>query len=197
MALITLPTKFSFGRVNKWGLDRAGNVLRSRYTGSRQAIVYPYAVWTFDGDLIDYPEPEASAIRAFITALEGVGNTFNLPVPGYNGPSGGYVGNGAVNTAAVVGANTLSVKNLPASTKVLIAGEYFMVNGELKMLTADVNTTAGGIGTFNFEPSLRAAAAVNAVVTLQAPYCTMAADDDDVGIFSISPPVRHSVKIKC
>lgn len=353
MALITLPSKFGFTRINKWGLMRASNTLRSRYTASRQAIVYPYAAWSIDADLIDYPEPEASSIRAFLTELEGQANTFDLPVPGYAGPRSGYVQglnypvianhnntsvtnmggntyriqkisgvsgawdasatsaigfsgdfslridpNGGVNgkvgvsinpnandgfgldfgwawfgswqgyqaSGAVTGGlpgatawlwrtdTTLSLGrgaslaeaqaapdyswtpdiNAAAddilyfdssfntigdrldvqfsgityitltaaalvraasivtdmSANALQAGDYFSINNELKLVTSTVG------GTINFKPPLRAAAIIGTTIEVMKPKCRMAADDDDVGLFGIAPPVKHSFKLK-
>jgi hypothetical protein len=188
MALITLPPKFSFGRISKWGLMRAGNTVRSRFTGVSQRIVYPYAVWVFEGDLIDYPEPEASAIRAFLAALEGQKNTFRLPVPGY---TQGVNYSGAINLTAGAAVRATSVTVGAGNNGKLLAGEYFNINGELKTATADI---AGGV--LNFQPALRAAAANGTALGLVNPYCEMAAIDDDIGIFGIAPPVKHQVSIK-
>lgn len=192
MALITMPAKFGFRSIAKWGLVRANNTMRSKFTGQRQVIVYPFAVWVLQGKLIEYPEgTEARDIRAFLALLDGQANTFQFPVPGYLAPSGGYAGNAQINAIAASNSLTVSLKGLPINSTPLKKGEYFTVNGELKLLTTDVNTDGAGIGNATFKPGLRAAVAVNDIVTLQNPYCIMASIDEDAATWGLGPPVKH------
>jgi hypothetical protein len=196
MATIALPAKFGLGSVDSFRLSRQSNVGRSRYTGKRQIIVYPYALWQLKISLIDYPEPEASAIRGFLVGLEGQKNNFQFPVPGYTKPFGGYAGNGVLNGAAAAQATSISVSGLPANSLVLRSGEFFTIQNELKTLSADANTTAGGVATFNFQPPLRVAAANGIAVTLQNPYALLCAADDDIADWSIKPPVMQGAKLE-
>ena len=74
-----------------------------------------------------------------------------------------------VNGASQTG-NKLIVDGLPASTNgVARAGDWFEVNGELKRLTADLNSDGSGNGYMIFEPSLRTAPADNAPVIFRSP----------------------------
>jgi hypothetical protein len=51
--------------------------------------------------------------------------------------------------------NTLPVKGLPASTSgLLLPGDYFEINGEIKQATAALNSDAAGLGYLQFEPAL-------------------------------------------
>lgn len=213
MALIALPPKFSFGKINKWGLLRAGNTIRSRFTGSSQRIVYPYAVWAFEGELIDYPEPEAAAIRAFLTALEGQKNTFNMPVPGWSASNanianpnvtyGVYGGSSAVirtnHMGLSVGGPGVIYFNPDSSYFAhLKIGDYFQIGNELKIVTGNILLNAGGADqiSFDFQPALRASYPHGTLLTVRNPSCVMSSIDDDAGIFSLSPPVKHSFGLK-
>lgn len=60
----------------------------------------------------------------------------------------------------------------------LKAGDYFEVNGELKMLTADVNTNGSGQATLTFKPALRESPADNTAITVLNPACEMILADD-------------------
>lgn len=74
-----------------------------------------------------------------------------------------------VNGASQTG-NKLIVDGLPASTLgVARAGDLFEVNGELKRLTADLNSDGSGNGYMIFEPSLRTAPANNAPIIFRSP----------------------------
>lgn len=195
MAIITLPTKFAFSRVNKFGLTRKNNKLRSRYTAQGQKLLYPYAIWEFEADLIDYDGPQAAAIRSFLVKLEGSKNQFRLPVPGYTKPQSGYASNAAVLYAGASRAMSLTVNAPGANVAFLSEGDYITIQDELKMITEPVALNGAGQAIINFKPGLRAAAAVGVVVTLQNPWVLLEASEDDVASWGLTAPVRHGVKI--
>lgn len=188
--LIPMPAKFGFKSISKFGIVRATNTVRSRYTGHRQTIVYPYAVWVLQGKLIEYPEgPEAQAIRAFLALLDGEANTFQFKVPGYTQNAANTGSGVSATVAAAAGATQMTVGlgfggGLAGYLK---AGEYFTVNDELKLVTADI--TAGGV--LAFKPALRAPVPINTVLTIVNPYCVMASIDEDVATWGLGPPVKH------
>lgn len=198
MTIITVPTKFSFTSVTKFALQRATNVIRSQYSGARQVISYPFAVWMLEANLVDYDSTEARLIRSFLVQLEGEKNTFRIPVPGYTTPTTGYVaGNCLANGAAASGASSMAVDGLSNSVAVLNEGDYFSVGDELKVCTASVASNGTGqIASLSFKPPLRRAVADNATVTLQNPTILMHAADDDVASWGLTPPNRHNIKFK-
>ena len=200
MALITLPTKFGFSRIERFGLTRRSNSLRSRYTGQGQTVVYPYAVWEFEGTLIEYDGPEAAAIRAFLVDLEGQKNTFRLPVPGYNGPSTGFKAD-VMNLAVAQRATSITMTNWPDqgpfnNQPLFKKGDYFSIGAELKMVTENVTFDAAGQAVVNFKPATRKAYGAGFGVNVVNPYCTMRAVEDDVASWAISAPVRQSSKFE-
>lgn len=196
MAVIPVPTNFSFTAITKFTLQRASNIIRSRYTGAAQTISYPFAVWYLEGTLVDYDGANAGYIRSFLAQLEGQKNTFRLPVPGYTKPSTGYSGNGAVSIALAARASSLTMNGLTASTPILAEGDYFMFNDELKMATASVSSDGSGAATIPFKPASRKAATVGTTVQLQNPTLYLQAQGDDVATWGITPPFRHPVKFR-
>jgi hypothetical protein len=65
---------------------------------------------------------------------------------------------------------SLVIDGLPTSTNGLArAGDWFEVNGELKRLTADLNSDSSGNGYLIFEPTLRTSPANNAPVIFRNP----------------------------
>lgn len=193
MALIALPTKFGFSRVERFGLTRRSNSLRSRYTGQGQTVVYPYAVWEFEGTLIEYDGPEAAAIRTFLVDLEGPKNTFKLPVPGYKKVLGAQ-GTIWTNGATAARATSLPVtKGGPGAVVGFNVGDFVTIQDELKIITAGMAFDANGFGVINFKPALRKPVpAGNYVIEHLNPYCLMRATEDDVASWSIAAPVRQS-----
>lgn len=191
MAIIALPAKFSFTKINSFKLQRASNALRSKYTGQGQIVVFPYAVWMLQGTLVEYDGLDAGRIRSFLALLDGQKNTFRLPVPGFSKPMTGYAGNAFVNGAVAARAMSMAIDGMGANTSIVAEGDYFTINDELKIVTQAGATNALGQMVINFKPGLRAAVADNSVVIFQNPTCLMRAVDDDVAGWGVSAPIRQ------
>lgn len=89
----------------------------------------------------------------------------------------------------------LVIDGLPGSTAGLAkAGDMMEVNGELKRLTADVNSDGSGVGYAMFEPSLRAAPADDTPVVFRDPMGKFLLDDESAG-WSSRPGVLSDVTI--
>ena len=195
MALITVPTNFSFTTVTKFGLDRATNVLRSHYTGQMQRVSYPYAVWVFEGTLVPYDTGNAAAIRSFFSKLEGQKNSFRLPVPGYVVPQSGYNINLNTTASAVARATSVIVGGGVANGLYLVEGDYITINDELKIVTANSPFSNTGTATIAFIPPLRKVVAIGTSVISVNPSMLMTAADDKVANWGITAPYRHALKL--
>lgn len=76
----------------------------------------------------------------------------------------------------------LNIDGLPTSTAGLArAGDWVEINGELKRLTADLNSDASGAGYIMFEPTLRTAPADNSPVVFRNPMGRFLIADDELG----------------
>lgn len=195
MALIAIPAKFGFTTIEDFTLTRAASRARSRYTGVSQKVLFPYAVWVFKATLVEYDGQDAANIRAFLMALEGIKNTFRLPVPGYLYPSNNPTLTGVADATAVRAVTMRVVTNITGPRIALKAGEYFTINDELKVVTADCNLGGDNAVAINFQPPLRAAVAATTAVTFINPTILLEAVDEDSASWSIKPPYRHSIKI--
>ena len=194
MALITLPSKVYFQKVEKMQLLRAGATIRSKYTARRQTIVHPFALWVFQGTLIPMEGADAGEWRAFLVQLEGQKNTFQLPVPGASRPSAPT--NVVAKAATAVAARAKSFQVTGSASAVVVSkGDYFTINGELKVATSPLTLNGSGAGTIAFEPGLRTALTGGEALELRDPYCVMAAADDDSGTWSLDRPVEHGIKL--
>lgn len=194
MAIISLPPNVYFESVDKLQLLRAGFNLRSRYTGKRQSVNLPFAVWYMEGKLIPVDGVDARLWRSFLVKLEGLKNSFRLPVPGYTKPSGLV---GVTARAAAARASTFGIDTGAGVKTVLLEGEYFTINDELKVATADVVTDASGFANVSFQPPLRKAVSAGTVLEIQNPYILFCAEGPDAATWSLSKPVRHGIKLTC
>ena len=196
MAIIPLPTRFGFSELPNFTLQRASNEVRSKYTAVRQLLVYPYAVWQLDGNLVELDGTDAAKLRSFLVQLEGKQHKFRLPVPGYFRPSTGYLGNGVVYAAAGSRASSVQISGLTPNVPIIGDGEYFTVNDETKLTIAAAASDANGRCTLNFKSALRKPLTVGMAVTLQNPTVLMHSRDDDVASWSLKPPFRMNTKFR-
>lgn len=189
MAIIAVPSILGFTNVGALRLRRSTNILRSRYTAQAQKVSLPYAIWMLEGKLRPYQDAQAGIIRSFLVQLDGQKNEFRLPVPGYTKPISGYPNNAAMDVAAAARATSITVAAPASAFNFLSEGDYFVIQDELKLVTAAVNLNGANKATISFKPPLRKAAAVGVAVTLQNPWCYMQAADDDVAEWAIEAPV--------
>lgn len=192
-----MPSNVRFESVEKVQLLRGGATLRSRYSGKRQTIAFPFALWVMEGKLIPMEGLEAAEWRAFMAQLEGEQNTFQLVVPGVTTPLSGYVGATATNSTAIAArAKSMAVTGT-ASATLLKKGDYFTFNNELKIATADCILSGVGAGTLAFEPGIRTAvAAAGTPLVLNSPYCVMSLQSNEGAAWSLSKPTRHGINLR-
>jgi hypothetical protein len=76
----------------------------------------------------------------------------------------------AITSEAQTG-SALHTKGWPASTNgLLLAGDWFEINGELKQLTAPVNSDAAGLAYMQFRPTLASSPADNDPIIIHEPF---------------------------
>lgn len=160
--MVNIPDIVARGQ--QFELIREDRSLR-RFGGSEQVIMNRAAFWSFSIPLLPRFGVDAKGWRAALTELANPANTFAAGPPGYRGAI--YTG-----TATVSGANQLGrtlVVSAASSTTIVRAGEYFSVNGELKVATATVVSSSGGAATLQFEPPLRASPTNDASINFATP----------------------------
>lgn len=177
-------------------LVRQTGVSTSQYTGKQQRSEGSFALWAATGALPELEGAlEAGVWRSFFTQLRGRAGSFNFRFPGYTGPSTGYVGAIGVVAGASQTGTTLNTSGWANSAAIFRDGDYFSVNGELKMVTeGDVNSDGTGLATINFEPALRTSPAnLQALVITSLTFeASMQIDEPE---FNISPPFLHRMNL--
>tara|TARA_R110002072_G_scaffold100778_1_gene221999 strand:- start:476 stop:1075 length:600 start_codon:yes stop_codon:yes gene_type:complete len=170
MTLIVLP---STGRWSEADMQFiTGDTPLELMNGAEQIISSTNKKWAFSFKLIGLYGVEVRAWRSALTQLCDLGNTFQAPPPDFDGPGSGYAGpNPLVAGSSQLGLS-VNVDGGSLSTQILANGDYFTINGELKVATADVTTDGTGAATIPFYPALRSSPLDNAEVFIDAPFST-------------------------
>ena len=150
-----------------WGVRANTQVMVSPLNGSVQTLELPGARWIAQLAFPPMAEAAAAALQVWLMRLRGQANRASLYNHARQMPRGTAVGTPLVNGAAQTGSSLITDGWTAAAT--LLAGDFFSVNSELKMVTADATADGGGNMTISFEPPLRSSPANNAALTTSKP----------------------------
>ena len=151
----------------RWGILANTQDHTSPLTASSQTIELPAPRWTCDLSYFRRPVEQAAPLQAFLSQLKGTAGRFNLWNFQRPSPRGTAAGTPRVNGASQVG-QSLILDGFTALTTFKV-GDFFAVNSEIKMVSADVAANGSGQMTVTFSPPLRASPADNALITLVKP----------------------------
>jgi len=192
VTVIPLPEGVSFEDA-EIGLERADQVMRSGYTGRRQTISWPFALWVFTARTVPEEGIAAGRLRSFLARLKGRVNTFRMPVPGAYSLAGYTGAVGLVNGTALAGSTTLPTDGWTPSTAIFKDGDYMTINDECKLVTADITSNGLGQALLPIDPPLKRTAPDNYQLVMgKDAYILLAAATSDMAKWKLSRPVRHT-----
>ena len=111
---------------------------------------------------------DRALMTAFVAKMNGHQHRVNLPYQAISN-LGNYGGTPLVNGASQTG-NSLIIDGASISiTNWAREGDWFSVNGEMKIITADANSDGAGNVTLTFSPRLRSSPANNAAIETTTP----------------------------
>lgn len=195
MTILTWPTfARAVPRNFDWSLVPNTQSFQSPLSGAVQTVEMPGARWKASFLLEDLIDQDAATLQAFLVQLRGRAGRFYLYNFARQSPRGTLSGTPLVNGAGQTG-NTLAIDGCTVGAT-LLAGDYFGVNGELKMAVAAATANGAGQMSVSFEPPLRAAPADNAPLTLQRPPATFMLANDETK-WSTQPGRFASFPIDC
>lgn len=183
-----MPSSFPAGiqiRAARFGLKTNTQLYVSPLSGDTQRAELPGARWYASFTLTTQKREDIAAVQAFLVSLAGPAGSFYGYDPNATSPLGAGGGTPLVNGGSQTG-SSLITDGWPNSTAILKAGDYFTVNGEYKMVTADASSNGSGEATISFAPVLRASPANNAPLTITNPTCIMRLVDDDQAVWDIN-----------
>lgn len=159
-----------------WRIAPNQQTFDSPFDKSVYVVEVPGARWVFQIDFDSLQEPDAAKIESFLVKLRGQVNTFTMhnwvrPVPRGTALGTPVVNNSSGSPLTAQTGNTLITNGWTAGAT-MKEGDYFGVNGELKMVTADATADGSGNMTLTFEPALRSSPSHGAALTTTRPTAT-------------------------
>ncbi len=178
MPTLTMPSTPGF-RASRFGLIANTQTFRSPLDGTVQTLELTGARWRASYELPPMNRAQGAAWTAFLSELLGSAGRFFGFDPDARTPLGSGLGAPQVRGAGQTGKSLIVDGWTELETGLLLPGDYFEVGGELKMVTAQVDSDSGGEAAVAFTPSLRASPVDNAALTLTNPRVTMMLSDDE------------------
>lgn len=188
MTILTFPSTV-LPTVCSWGLKSLTESFTSPLNNTVQTIGRPGSRWmaTLDFGMLNLSQ--GRQLMGFLAALDGMAGRCYLP--NHDRPGAGAAA--TVNGAGQLG--TTIVLNGVAAYRQFLAGDYFSVNGEFKMVTVDTQADAGGNVTLPFAPMLRTSPTSGASVTFTNPTALMMLNQSEFVMPRISGPRYNQFSI--
>ena len=207
MATLSFPV-IPKASAESWTLNYNTQTFTSDLNGAIQTAELPGARWSGTLTYSNRQGADAGKLRGFIAANRGSAGRFWVTPAGaaLNGAAtqNGIVGGGAslsLDFAGEVysqndwdaysvnaGATTIQASGFNAGVLApLLAGDYFEVNGELKIATSDMASD-----TLNFAPPLRNPVSYGQTVRVINPRVRVMLSSDDQASWQVSAPVIYA-----
>lgn len=175
-----------------WRPESNSKTFRSPFNGASQTVRFPGTRWLCSLTFTNLTDDKSRRIDALVAALDGEFGRVKIRDWGRDGrkPAGAPV----VSDASQSGVS-LTTKGWTPGTVVLRTGDYFTVNNELKMVTADASSNSSGVAIIQFAPMLRTAPPANIPLEVAAPYGIFKLKDNSQGTGNRVPGVFTSYTI--
>lgn len=187
--LCSLPVKSANAKLvfnNKLFSSPFNNqVQAAEFSGAQWHISLTYS--------LDYEN--ACRLRGALAELNGVLGTCAIYPVGFHKPRGSGSGNPSVAALTPAGKSVQTVGWAGMDT-VLKAGDHVEINGELKVVIADVATNGQGGATLLISPALRKPVPAGTVITVHKPRAQMRLKDDQQLDFDVQPGQKKQVTIQ-
>lgn len=190
MATIDWPSGLVPAKVT-WGLQSNTEVFTSPLNRSSQTVERPGARWKATWEFAPRDDDSRGQLEAFLASLGGMAGRFTV-WPHQRPGSALYI---AQVNGNLTNFKQLPTKNWPANTKVLRAGDFLAVGGELKMVTADVFTDGVGHAVVNVAPAFRKAPGIDDIIALNKPRTTMLLATDEYSVSTLPGRIGDSVVV--
>lgn len=161
-----------------WSLDSNTQAFVSPFTADEQTVELPGARWKVTLAYDNLSENDAALLQAFLLRMRGKAGRVALHNPARAVPRGIATGVPLVKGGGQFGTQLITDGWTASKTGIMKAGDFFGVNGELKMIVEDADSDASGNATLLFEPPLRSIPADNAVITTVKPTAIFRRVDD-------------------
>lgn len=178
----------------EWTLTYNTQVFESDLNGAIQTAELPGARWSVRMTLTNRQGKQARELQGFLAGLHGRSGRFWVTPADWE-PLGNPDGAGQVSADASGGTSIDTSGWTPDIAELLVAGDYFEVNGELKKMTATVASDATGLATLVFAPPLRQPVTIGMSIRVVEPRAQMMLVDDGQAKWTTTAPVIYSTTI--
>ncbi len=162
-----------------WGLLSNTSAFVSPYTGTTQTTDRGGERWEITLEFVSLTGSQREEIKAFLTRLNGQQHRFTLSNSA-NPARGAFGGVPLVSGGSQTG-TTLNIDGASNSvTNWIRAGDFFAVDGKLKMCVADANSNGSGNVVIELMPRIQSAPADNSAITTSNPTGTFVLADNSV-----------------
>lgn len=175
-----------------WRPESNSKTFRSPFNGASQTVRFPGTRWLCSLTFTNLTDDKSRRIDALVAALDGEYGRVKIRDWGRDGqtPAGAPVVSDADQSGV-----SLNTKGWTPGAVVLRTGDYFTVNNELKMVTADASSNSSGVAIIQFAPMLRSAPPANTPLEVAAPYGIFKLKDNSQGAGNRIPGVFTSYTI--
>lgn len=177
-----------------WGIRASTSEFRSVLSGSTQYRALTGDRWEGVLSFSNRSESVQRSLRGFITALRGRQNTFAINPPNLD-QQGTLNGTPTVDGGGQTGTSLNTTGWTANQTNLMEPGDYFEVNGELKMATETISSDGAGDATLVFQPPLRDTPTSGQSIEVTDPRCTVRLENDDQAKFQVSANYIHTLQI--
>lgn len=186
MAVLTFPA-ITPTRAT-WGLKSITEAFTSPLNGTTQTSGRPGSRWKVTLDFENMDLTQAATLDGWLAGMDGMANRTSI-YPHHRPGTGATC---TVSGAGQVGTN-LQVQG--AASRVYQAGDFFSVNGELKMITVSTTAASSGLVTLSFSPMLRASPTSGANVVFTQPTAQMMLAQDEYAVTRVPGPLYENITI--
>lgn len=196
MSILSIPSGIVPNALDM-ALQSNTQIFTSELNGATQTSALPGDKWVATLTFANRSGEEARKIRAFVAALRGRSGRFYFTPFDHRTPDGVATGAPLVKGGSQSGAELVIDGCTPNVTGWLLAGDYFQVGNELKLVTEDIDTDASGNATLKFVPPLRTSPPDNDPITTSNPKCIMMLSDDQQSRHQVQPGHIYALSISC
>ncbi|MCL2761444.1 MAG: hypothetical protein FWD70_07350 [Desulfuromonadales bacterium] len=173
-------------------------VFESPFNRTTQTAELPGARWKASFRFDNLEESDVRLIQAFLAQLRGAAGRFYLWNMTHKKPAGTALGDPRVAGGGQSGRVVTSKGWAPSQEKLLLPGDFISINGELKIITAQIASDAAGNATMKFEPPLRNIYSQdNALIVTDKPNCIMRLPDDEQDSLNLEESRIANFKLDC
>ena len=176
-----------------WRPESNTKTFRSPFNGASQTVRFPGTRWICSLTFNNLTDDKSRRIDALVAELDGEYGRVKIRDWGRNGRS--PAGSPVVSDADQMGMELNTKGWLPGKT-VLMTGDYITVNDELKIVTADVTSSASGSAVISIAPMLRSSPAPNAPIEVANPFGIFKLKDNQQGTGNRIPGVFTSYTLE-